>query len=217
MWIEDDERDSAAWLATKKGERELRGFDARRYHMVEPHEGNMWALAAYVPRASRSHNAGAHLVFPSHGPQVLHNIMTRRFHLNINCLFKQRFRHCRDFAPQTAMAPKHHAAPQFFWILGPPAGTVPRRPTAAGRFASRSRHGPSPISGCEPSVVPRAHRPSRVRHRASWPCILAGSPSSPSSPSPCRPPPFAVARRRRRPPSQGRIVERLGALKLGPL
>ena len=51
VWIEDDERDSAAWLATKKGERELRGFDARRYHMVEPHEGNMWALAAYVPRA----------------------------------------------------------------------------------------------------------------------------------------------------------------------
>ncbi|OLP85442.1 hypothetical protein AK812_SmicGene33582 [Symbiodinium microadriaticum] len=26
-------------------------FDARRYHMVEPHEGSMWALAAYVPPA----------------------------------------------------------------------------------------------------------------------------------------------------------------------
>ena len=62
VWIEDDEGDSAAWLPTKKGERELRGrwldmhdkpvsFDARRYHMVEPHEGNMWALAAYVPQA----------------------------------------------------------------------------------------------------------------------------------------------------------------------
>ena len=25
-------------------------FDARRYHMVEPHEGSMWALAAYVPQ-----------------------------------------------------------------------------------------------------------------------------------------------------------------------
>ena len=24
---------------------------ARRYHMVEPHEGSMWALAAYVPQA----------------------------------------------------------------------------------------------------------------------------------------------------------------------
>ena len=44
------------------GPRELRGrwldmhdkpvsFDARRYHMVEPHEGSMWALAAYVPQA----------------------------------------------------------------------------------------------------------------------------------------------------------------------
>ena len=50
------------WLADKKRERELRGrwldmhdqpvsFDARRYHMVEPHEGSMWALAAYVPQA----------------------------------------------------------------------------------------------------------------------------------------------------------------------
>ncbi|OLP92457.1 hypothetical protein AK812_SmicGene25719, partial [Symbiodinium microadriaticum] len=71
VWIEDDEGDSAAWLATKKGERELRGrwldmhdkpsFDARRYHMVEPHEGNMWALAAYVPqaygRATEQHQA----------------------------------------------------------------------------------------------------------------------------------------------------------------
>ena len=26
-------------------------FDARRYHKVEPHEGSMWALAAYVPQA----------------------------------------------------------------------------------------------------------------------------------------------------------------------
>ncbi|CAE7236559.1 unnamed protein product [Symbiodinium sp. CCMP2592] len=62
VWIEDDEGDSTAWLADKKGERELRGrwldmhekpvsFDARRYHMVEPHEGSMWALAAYVPQA----------------------------------------------------------------------------------------------------------------------------------------------------------------------
>ena len=53
MWIEDHEGDSTAWLADKKRERELRGrwldmhdqpvsFDARRYHMVEPHEGSMW-------------------------------------------------------------------------------------------------------------------------------------------------------------------------------
>ena len=26
-------------------------FDARRNHKVEPHEGSMWALAAYVPQA----------------------------------------------------------------------------------------------------------------------------------------------------------------------
>ncbi|CAE7203396.1 unnamed protein product [Symbiodinium sp. CCMP2592] len=62
VWIEDDEGDSTARLAAKTGERELRGkwldmhdkpvsFDARRYHMVEPHEGSMWALAAYVPQA----------------------------------------------------------------------------------------------------------------------------------------------------------------------
>ena len=62
VWIEDDDGDSTAWLADKKGGRELRGrwldmhdkpvsFDARSYHMVEPHEGSMWALAAYVPQA----------------------------------------------------------------------------------------------------------------------------------------------------------------------
>ena len=62
VWIEDDEGDSPAWLEDKKGGRELRGrwldmhdkpvsFDARRYHKVEPHEGSMWALAAYVPQA----------------------------------------------------------------------------------------------------------------------------------------------------------------------
>ena len=62
VWIEDDDGDSTAWLADKKGERELRGkwldmhdkpvsFNARHYHMVEPHQGSMWALAAYVPQA----------------------------------------------------------------------------------------------------------------------------------------------------------------------
>ena len=72
MWIEDDDGDSTAWLADKKGGRELQGrwldmrdkpvFDARRYHMVEPHEGSMWALAAYVPqayaRATEQHRGG---------------------------------------------------------------------------------------------------------------------------------------------------------------
>ena len=62
MWIEADDGDSTAWLEDKKGGRELRGrwldmhdkpvsFDAPPYHKVEPHEGCMWALAAYVPQA----------------------------------------------------------------------------------------------------------------------------------------------------------------------
>ncbi|CAE7356126.1 unnamed protein product [Symbiodinium sp. CCMP2592] len=62
VWIEDDKGDSTALLAGKGGDRELRGrwldmhdkpvsFNARRYHMVEPHQGSMWALAAYVPQA----------------------------------------------------------------------------------------------------------------------------------------------------------------------
>ena len=56
------------------------------------------------------------------------------------------------------MALKHHAAPQFFWILGPPAGIVPRRPPAAGRFASRPRTDASPIfsttaAPAQPTVI----------------------------------------------------------------
>ena len=62
VWIEDDDGDSTAWLEHKTGSRELRGrwldmhdkpvsFDARRYHKVEPYEGSMWALAAFVPQA----------------------------------------------------------------------------------------------------------------------------------------------------------------------
>ena len=48
-------------LSTKKGLRELTAawidmhdrpvtFNARHYHMVEPHQGNMWCLAAYTPQ-----------------------------------------------------------------------------------------------------------------------------------------------------------------------
>ena len=70
VWIEDDEGDSPAWLEDKKGGRELRGrwldmhdkpvsFDARRYHKVEPHEGSMWALAAYVPSSLCSGDGAA--------------------------------------------------------------------------------------------------------------------------------------------------------------
>ena len=61
VWIEDDEGDSTAWLADKNGGRELRGrFDARRYHKVEPHEGSMWALAAYC----------SHTCVEQHDPKI---------------------------------------------------------------------------------------------------------------------------------------------------
>ena len=72
VWLEDASDDCPAQLTTKdKGVQELRGtwldvhdtpicFNARhRFHMVEPHDGKMWALAAYTPlvyrRASASH------------------------------------------------------------------------------------------------------------------------------------------------------------------
>ena len=60
VWIEDDEGDSTAWLDDKKGGRELwtcttspsaSMLAAIISHKVEPHEGSMWALAAYVPQA----------------------------------------------------------------------------------------------------------------------------------------------------------------------
>ena len=62
VWIEDDEGTSSATLIQKNGTRSLCGtwkdvhneglsFDARRYHQIEPHEGRMWALAAYTPQA----------------------------------------------------------------------------------------------------------------------------------------------------------------------
>ena len=44
-------------------------FNARRFHKVEPHEGRMWALAAYTPRAfkrcsQQTMDAVASLGFP---------------------------------------------------------------------------------------------------------------------------------------------------------
>jgi len=59
-----------------------------------------------------------------------------------------RFRHCRHLRLQTRMDPKHHAAPQFFQVPGPPGEGAPRGPPAADRFATRPRKGPSPISNC---------------------------------------------------------------------
>ena len=61
VWVEDDAGTASVQLSTKKGLRELTGawidvhdrpvtFNARHYHMVEPHQGNMWCLAAYTPQ-----------------------------------------------------------------------------------------------------------------------------------------------------------------------
>ena len=62
VWIEDEEGTSIE-TTTKNGKvRELKGtwidihdrpmsFNARRFHKIEPHEGHMWALAAYTPQS----------------------------------------------------------------------------------------------------------------------------------------------------------------------
>ena len=57
VWIEDENGQATALLETKSGQKLLRGtwvdmhdkpvsFNARKYHMLEKHRGNMWALAA---------------------------------------------------------------------------------------------------------------------------------------------------------------------------
>ena len=64
VWIEDDEGTSTEKLAKKNKAFELKGswidihgkpvsFKARRFHKIEPHEGHMWALAAYTPQSFR--------------------------------------------------------------------------------------------------------------------------------------------------------------------
>ena len=62
VWVEDENGDAPEKVEMKTKTRALLGtwhdihdspitFDARRFHQVEPHEGHMWALAAYTPRA----------------------------------------------------------------------------------------------------------------------------------------------------------------------
>ena len=64
VWVEDDEGTSPDEVVMKKKIHRLRGswidmhdcsvsFNARRFHKVEPHEGHMWAIAAYTPTAFR--------------------------------------------------------------------------------------------------------------------------------------------------------------------
>ena len=62
IWVEDDDGTSPEVRVTKRNTQQLWGswidmhdepvsFDARRFHKVEPHEGRMWAIAAYTPQA----------------------------------------------------------------------------------------------------------------------------------------------------------------------
>ena len=62
VWVEDGAGESPAQVMIKDKPQRLRGtwhdihdsglsFDARRFHQVEPHQGHMWALAAYTPQA----------------------------------------------------------------------------------------------------------------------------------------------------------------------
>ena len=57
IWIEDENGQATTVLETKNGQKLLHGtwidmhdapvtFNARKYHMLEKHRGNMWALAA---------------------------------------------------------------------------------------------------------------------------------------------------------------------------
>ena len=62
VWVQDENGNSPAEVDMKSGVRSLIGtwydihdkpitFNARRFHQLEPHEGHMWALAAYTPQA----------------------------------------------------------------------------------------------------------------------------------------------------------------------
>ena len=79
VWIEDENGQATTVLETKNGQKLLHGtwidmhdapvtFNARKYHMLEKHRGNMWALAAYTPQAfkhaSASHISKLKLGFP---------------------------------------------------------------------------------------------------------------------------------------------------------
>ena len=80
IWVEDDDGTSPEVRVTKRNTQQLWGswidmhdepvsFDARRFHKVEPHEGRMWAIAAYTPQAfaccsSENRDAATALGFP---------------------------------------------------------------------------------------------------------------------------------------------------------
>ena len=71
VWIEDENGQATTMLETKNGQKLLHGtwidmhdapvtFNARKYHMLEKHRGNMWAFAAYTPQAFK-HAAASHI------------------------------------------------------------------------------------------------------------------------------------------------------------
>ena len=81
IWAEDDDGTSPEVRVTKRSTQQLWGswidmhdkpvsFNARRFHKVEPHEGRMWAIAAYTPHAFKrcsleNCDAAAGLGFPT--------------------------------------------------------------------------------------------------------------------------------------------------------
>ena len=80
IWVEDDDGTSSELRVTKPTHSSFGdlwidmhdkpvSFNARRFHKVEPHEGRMWAIAAYTPQAfarcsPQNCNAAARLGFP---------------------------------------------------------------------------------------------------------------------------------------------------------
>ena len=69
VWIEDENGQSTTVLETKNGQKlgtwiDMHDapvtFNARKYHMLEKHRGNMWALAAYTLQAFK-HAAASHI------------------------------------------------------------------------------------------------------------------------------------------------------------
>ena len=97
VWIEDDEGTSMEKLSKNNKVCELKGswvdihdkpvsFNARRFHKIEPHEGHMWALAAYTPQSFRrcSHEVCLQLEelgFPLHNRKTL-SLTTKRIKHN---------------------------------------------------------------------------------------------------------------------------------------
>ena len=67
-------------------------FNARRFHKIEPHEGYMWALAAYTPQSfercsDEVRSKLEELEFPC-PDKVRSHSKQNQFHASINTLFQ---------------------------------------------------------------------------------------------------------------------------------